>query len=60
MSYSSKPLNIALACLVGFICLFVLNGCMSYEPNDTEMPWSAPASWEGTMPLPGGLRDRFE
>lgn len=60
MLYSSKRMTAALALLLGFLCLFVLEGCMSYEPNDTEMPWSAPASWEGTMPLPGGMRDRFE
>ena len=60
MSSSSKMFNAALAVFVGFMCIFVLAGCMSYEPNDTDMPWSAPASWEGTMPLPGGLKDRFE
>jgi len=60
MLYSSKSFNTALALVVGLLCLFVLEGCMSYQPNDTEMPWSSPASWEGTMPLPGGMRDRFE
>jgi hypothetical protein len=60
MLSSSKTCNMFLVAFVGFMCMFVLAGCMSYEPNDTEMPWSAPASWEGTMPLPGGLKDRFE
>jgi hypothetical protein len=58
--YSSNRMTRALVLLVGCAALFVIEGCMSYEPNDTEMPWSAPASWEGTMPLPGGMRDRFE
>ena len=61
MLCSSKMFNMTLVALVGFMCVFVLAGCMSYKPNDTEIPWSAPASWEGTMPLPGGLiKDRFE
>ena len=60
MSCSSKMRHTVLAILVGFIGAFVLAGCMSYKPNDTEMPWSVPASWEGTMPLPGGMKDRFE
>jgi hypothetical protein len=60
MSCSSKTGHTILAVLVVLISVFVLAGCMSYNPGDTEMPWSAPASWEGTMPLPGGLKDRFE
>jgi ABC-type uncharacterized transport system auxiliary subunit len=60
MSYFSKKMKVAVALFVGLTCSFVLSGCMSYRPNDTEMPWSAPASWEGTMPLPGGMKDRFE
>ncbi len=60
MSCSSKTGHTILAVLAGLISVFVLAGCMSYNPSDTEMPWSAPASWEGTMPLPGGLKDRFE
>ncbi len=60
MSCSSKMSCTVLVFLVGVIGSFVLAGCMSYKPNDTEMPWSAPASWEGTMPLPGGMKDRFE
>lgn len=60
MSCSSKMSHTLLVLIVGFVGAFVLTGCMSYKPNDTEMPWSAPASWEGTMPLPGGMKDRFE
>lgn len=43
-------------CAVLFLML--LSGCMSDRPSDTDIPWSAPAGWEGVMPLPGGFTDR--
>jgi len=56
MSSSSKFL------LAGFVLITLcsLTGCMANKPNDTDMPWSAPSSWEGTMPLPGSMSDRFQ
>jgi hypothetical protein len=38
----------------------LLSGCMSDQPTETDMPWAAPAAWEGTMPLPGGFMNRYE
>jgi hypothetical protein len=57
MSYSSKPLRLLLG-LVGWLALLVATGCMSDSPSETDMPWSAPAAWEGTMPIPGGYMNR--
>ena len=42
------------------LALLCLSGCMADNPNETDMPWAAPASWEGTMPLPGGYVDRYQ
>ena len=42
------------------LALLGLSGCMADNPNETDMPWAAPASWEGTMPLPGGYMDRYQ
>jgi len=56
---SSKPL----AALFGWAALLALlaaSGCMHDRPSDTDMPWSAPAAWEGTMPIPGGYVDRYQ
>ena len=54
-------------CVKGFFCLAFLMivflfmaGCVSDNPTETDMPWSAPASWEGTMPMPGGYLNRYE
>ena len=42
------------------LALSFLAGCMAANPNETDMPWAAPAGWEGTMPLPGGYIDRYQ
>jgi hypothetical protein len=49
-----------LSLLFATLALFILSGCMADNPNETDMPWAAPASWEGTMPLPGGYVDRYQ
>lgn len=49
-----------LSLLFATLALFILAGCMADNPNETDMPWAAPASWEGTMPLPGGYIDRYQ
>ena len=59
MSFSSKALRLFLG-MAGFLALLTLTGCMVDGPTETDMPWSAPASWEGTMPLPGGYMDRYQ
>ena len=56
---SSKPVLVILGFAV-LLTLLLTAGCMSENPNETDMPWSAPASWEGTMPLPGGYMNRQE
>jgi len=59
MSFSSKPLLILFG-LIGLLALLGTAGCMAEGPNETDIPWSAPASWEGTMPLPSGFANRYE
>lgn len=56
---SSKPEFVLLGLAVLLVALFTA-GCMSDTPSETDMPWSAPASWEGTMPLPSGYMDRYQ
>ena len=59
MSFSSKALRMALGAL-GALALATVSGCMADGPSETDMPWSAPATWEGTLPLPGGYMDRYQ
>ncbi|MDD4102870.1 MAG: hypothetical protein PHU80_09625 [Kiritimatiellae bacterium] len=59
MWFSSKPLTATLA-LVALVALLMATGCMHDSPAETDMPWSAPASWEGTIPLPGSYMDRYQ
>lgn len=47
-----------LSALLAALALLGFTGCMADNPNETDMPWATPASWEGTMPLPGGITDR--
>jgi hypothetical protein len=50
----------SLCALLAAFALLGLAGCMVDNPNETDMPWAAPAGWEGTMPLPGGYMDRYQ
>lgn len=59
MSFSSKALRRVLG-VIGFLALITVSGCMADGPSETDMPWSAPATWEGSMPLPGGYMDRYQ
>ncbi|HRT28664.1 MAG TPA: hypothetical protein P5527_02625 [Kiritimatiellia bacterium] len=60
-SSSETSLTIRSLCLLPVaLALLGLAGCMADNPNETDMPWAAPAGWEGTMPLPGGYRDRYQ
>jgi hypothetical protein len=54
----SKFIVGALAFLV-LASLLLVTGCMSDSPQETDMPWSAPASWEGTMPMPSSYINRY-
>jgi len=56
---SSKPAQ-ALLGVLALLALLVAAGCMNDKPGETDMPWSAPAAWEGTMPLPSGYMDRYQ
>jgi len=31
------------------------SGCSTKSPDDSSIPWSRPASWEGGIPGMGGL-----
>lgn len=54
-----KPLcRIALLLIGGVLSLFAA-GCMSMRPSETDMPWAAPANWEGTIGLPASYMDRY-
>ncbi len=41
--------------LLGSAFLALLSGCATKSPEDSSIPWSRPASWEGGIPGMGGL-----
>lgn len=57
MLYSTSKLIFAGALL---LTLATLTGCMSDTPAETDLPWSTPSSWEGTIPLPSSMTDRYQ
>lgn len=46
-----RPLLLALAAV--FVALAA--GCATKQPEDSSIPWSRPASWEGGIPGMGGM-----
>ena len=44
---------ITLLLAVSAVALF--NGCESVDQDNTHVPWSRPASWEGQAPGMGGM-----
>lgn len=58
--WSSSKAVPGFVCLAALLVLLFAAGCMSNNPNETDLPWAAPASWEGTMPLPAGISNRYE
>ncbi len=47
------PKNICLS-LIGTFVVFVFVGCAKVEDEDSTIPWSRPADWEGKVPGMGG------
>ena len=58
--WSFSKFATGLLCFAAALVFLLAAGCMSERPMETDMPWSAPATWEGTMPLPGGFMSRYE
>ncbi|MBP5226118.1 MAG: hypothetical protein J6336_01895 [Kiritimatiellae bacterium] len=56
---SNRILRFAGALLLTLLTLG-FGGCMADRPADRDIPWAAPAGWEGTMPLPGGYMNRYD
>lgn len=44
-----------LLALVGCSLLALATGCASKTPEESSIPWSRPASWEGGIPGMGGM-----
>ena len=49
----SKHLFLTVLALAGGLLL--LTGCTSKTEQDSSIPWSRPASWEGGIPGMGGM-----
>lgn len=60
MSFSSKALLAAIASFLLGTMLLAGAGCMADRPAETDMPWAAPASWEGTIGLPASFTHQYD
>lgn len=50
-----RKLVLSVLALAGFIATLATSGCASKSPEDSSIPWSRPASWEGGIPGMGGI-----
>ena len=46
----------AALCSATMLC----TGCIADTAEDSDLPWASGQSWEGMMPLPGGMMDRYD
>jgi hypothetical protein len=44
--------------VLGTAMALIASGCATKQPEDSSIPWSRPASWEGGIPGMGGLGGR--
>ncbi len=54
MPLSKKLARVCLA-LAGIGASLFTSGCATKTPEDSTIPWSRPASWEGGIPGMGGV-----
>ena len=54
MSLRKKLVLLGLA-LAGIVATLATTGCSSKTEQDSSIPWSRPASWEGGIPGMGGM-----
>lgn len=47
-----------LLAVLGTSLALLASGCATKQPEDSSIPWSRPASWEGGIPGMGGLGGR--
>lgn len=45
-----------MVCGAALALAFAAAGCMRDRPPDSDVPWSTPQSWEGTIPLPSSFQ----
>ncbi len=50
-----KKLVLAGLALAGFGAALFTSGCATKTAEDSTIPWSRPASWEGGIPGMGGM-----
>ena len=50
-----KKLVLAVLALAGAWVSLATSGCATKTPEDSSIPWSRPASWEGGIPGMGGM-----
>ncbi len=44
-----------LLAVLGSTFALLATGCATKQPEDSSIPWSRPASWEGGIPGMGGM-----
>ena len=44
-----------LLAVLGSALALLATGCATKQPEDSSIPWSRPASWEGGSPGMGGM-----
>jgi hypothetical protein len=60
MSFSPSKMMDWVKCLLAAIALSLLAGCIADTAEDSDLPWARNQGWEGMIPLPAGIADRYD
>ena len=50
----------AAAALLGAAALAACAGCIADTAEDSDLPWARNQGWEGMVPLPSNVMDRYD
>lgn len=46
--------------MLAAFALGLLSGCIADTAEDSDLPWARNQGWEGMIPLPAGMADRYD
>lgn len=59
-SSRNKQSPLWMLAVLAALAVGMLAGCIADTAEDTDLPWARNQGWEGMIPLPSGVADRYD